>query len=409
MNMEEQNPFSRSQMLFGPEGMEKLRNSRVAVFGIGGVGGYVVEALVRSGIGALDLIDHDKVSLSNLNRQLYATRSTIGKYKVDVAEERIHDINPDCLVTGRKAFFLPDTRDQFDFTQYDYVVDAIDTVAGKLALVEAARAANTPIICSMGAGNKTDPTAFRVADIFDTSVCPLARVMRTECRKRGIRHLKVVYSTEPPLRPLEGPEISQQEAGKRTARRDIPGSTAFVPSVAGLILAGEVVKDLLKGASAGRRNFVPLSAEYDAPLAALIRGRLKEHHLDIPGTAYYDESLDHLSEYYRQPGNAYFVLLAGGTLIGGIGLAAFGGLPDCCELQKLYLAKDAQGHGLGYDLIRFIENRAKRMGYRQIYLETHTNLQAAIHLYEKTGFREIARPESVIHSTMNRFYLKELS
>ena len=192
MNMEEQNPFSRSQMLFGPEGMEKLRNSRVAVFGIGGVGGYVVEALVRSGIGALDLIDHDKVSLSNLNRQLYATRSTIGKYKVDVAEERIHDINPDCLVTGRKAFFLPDTRDQFDFTQYDYVVDAIDTVAGKLALVEAARAANTPIICSMGAGNKTDPTAFRVADIFDTSVCPLARVMRTECRKRGIRLLKVV-------------------------------------------------------------------------------------------------------------------------------------------------------------------------------------------------------------------------
>ena len=245
--------FSRTRLIFGQEAMDKLRKSRVAVFGIGGVGGYAVEALVRSGIGALDLIDDDKVCLTNLNRQLHATRKTVGKYKVEVAEERVHDINPDCIVTAHKTFFLPDTRDQFDFTLYDYVIDAIDTVSGKLALVEAAGAAGTPIICAMGAGNKTDPTAFRVADIYDTSVCPLARVMRSECRKRGIPRLKVVYSTEPPVRPLEDPAISCRnhcicppDTRKCTVRRDIPGSTAFVPSVAGLILAGEVVKDLIR-------------------------------------------------------------------------------------------------------------------------------------------------------------------
>ena len=248
-----QDQFSRTRLLFGPEGMEKLKNSHVAVFGIGGVGGYAVEALARSGIGALDLVDDDKVCLTNVNRQLYATRSTVGRYKVEVAEERIRDINPDCRVRIWKTFFMPDTQDQFDFAGYDYVVDAIDTVKGKLALVEAAKAAGTPIISCMGAGNKTDPTAFRVADIYKTSVCPLARVMRTECRKRRIRHLKVVYSTELPVRPLEDPAISCRghcicppDTRKCTVRRDIPGSTAFVPSVAGLILAGEVVKDLLK-------------------------------------------------------------------------------------------------------------------------------------------------------------------
>ena len=248
-----QDPFSRTRLLFGPEGMEKLKNSHVAVFGIGGVGGYAVEALARSGIGALDLVDDDKVCLTNVNRQLYATRSTVGRYKVEVAEERIRDINPDCRVRIWKTFFMPDTQDQFDFSEYDYVVDAIDTVKGKLALVEAAKAAGTPIISCMGAGNKTDPTAFRVADIYKTSICPLARVMRTECRKRRIRHLKVVYSTELPVRPLEDPAISCRnhcicppDTRKCTVRRDIPGSTAFVPSVAGLILAGEVVKDLLK-------------------------------------------------------------------------------------------------------------------------------------------------------------------
>ena len=245
------NQFSRTQLLFGPEAMEKLAQSRVAVFGIGGVGGYAVEALARSGIGALDLVDDDRVCLTNLNRQLHATRKTIAKYKVDAAEERVHDINPDCRVRIYKTFFLPETRDQFDFSQFDYVIDAIDTVTGKLALVEAARAAGTPIICSMGAGNKVDPTAFRVADIYETSVCPLARVMRSECRKRGIDRLKVVYSTEPPVRPLEDPSISCRshcicppDTRKCTVRRDIPGSTAFVPSVAGLIMAGEVVKDL---------------------------------------------------------------------------------------------------------------------------------------------------------------------
>ena len=248
-----QDQFSRTRLLFGPEGMEKLKNSHVAVFGIGGVGGYAVEALARSGIGALDLVDDDKVCLTNVNRQLYATRSTVGRYKVEVAEERIRDINPDCRVRIWKTFFMPDTQDQFDFSEYDYVVDAIDTVKGKLALVEAAKAAGTPIISCMGAGNKTDPTAFRVADIYKTSVCPLARVMRTECRKRRIRHLKVVYSTELPVRPLEDPAISCRnhcicppDTRKCTVRRDIPGSTAFVPSVAGLILAGEVVKGLLK-------------------------------------------------------------------------------------------------------------------------------------------------------------------
>lgn len=246
------NQFSRTQLLFGPEAMEKLRHSRVAVFGIGGVGGYAVEALVRSGVGTLDLVDDDRVCLTNLNRQLHATRKTVGQYKVDAAKDRVEEINPNCRVNIYKTFYMPDTKDQFDFSAYDYVIDAIDTVTGKLTLVEAAKAANTPIICSMGAGNKTDPTAFRVADIYETSVCPLARVMRTECRRRGIRHLKVVYSTEPPIRPLEDPTISCRQhcicppgTRKCTVRRDIPGSTAFVPSVVGLIIAGEVVKDLV--------------------------------------------------------------------------------------------------------------------------------------------------------------------
>ena len=245
------NQFSRTQLLLGPEAMQRLSGCRVAVFGIGGVGGYAVEALVRSGVGALDLIDDDRFCMTNLNRQLHSTRNTIGKYKVDVAEERVREINPDCRVVTHKTFFMPETQEEFDFSQYDYVVDAIDTLKGKLTLVEQARAAHTPIICSMGAGNKLDPTAFRVADIYQTSICPLARVMRSECRKRGIKHLKVVYSTEQPIRPLEDPSISCREecicppeTRKDAARRAIPGSTAFVPSVVGLIMAGEVVKDL---------------------------------------------------------------------------------------------------------------------------------------------------------------------
>lgn len=249
--------FSRTRLLLGPEAMEKLRQSRVAVFGVGGVGGYAVEALARSGIGALDLIDHDRVSLTNLNRQLHATLETIGQYKVDAAAARIKSINPACRVRPHPVFYLPETRDLFDFTQYDYVVDAIDTVKGKLALAEAAQAAGTPIISSMGAGNKLDPTALRVSDIEHTSVCPLARVMRSECRKRGIRHLKVVYSTEPPLRPLgDAADIRREEALDESVRRDIPGSTAFVPSAAGLIIAGEVVKDLA-GALIPRRESIP--------------------------------------------------------------------------------------------------------------------------------------------------------
>lgn len=232
--------------------MEKLAASRVAVFGIGGVGGYVVEALVRSGVGALDLIDDDKVCLTNLNRQIIATRKTVGKYKVDVAEERVHDINPDCVVRKYQTFYLPETADQFDFREYDYVVDAIDTVTGKLGIIEQAREAGVPVISSMGAGNKTNATLFEVADIYETSVCPLAKVMRRECRKRGIEKLKVVYSKEEPKRPLEDMSISCRQhcicppgtERKCTQRRDIPGSTAFVPSVVGLIIAGEVINDL---------------------------------------------------------------------------------------------------------------------------------------------------------------------
>ncbi len=236
--------FSRTRLLLGTDAMARLAACRVAVFGIGGVGGYVVEALVRSGIGALDLIDSDRISLSNLNRQLFATHSTVGRYKVDVAEERIRDINPDCTVRTYKVFFLPETRDQLDFTAYDYVVDAIDTVAGKLALVQQAQSAGTPVISAMGAGNKLDPAAFRVADIYDTSVCPLARIMRSECRKRGIGRLKVVYSTEPPLTPEADPAVTDE---LNPGRRALPGSVAFVPSAAGLVIAGEVVRDLTKG------------------------------------------------------------------------------------------------------------------------------------------------------------------
>ncbi len=248
------NSFSRTQLLLGPEGMKKLSESRVAVFGIGGVGGYAVEALARSGVGALDLIDDDKVCLTNINRQIIATRKTVGKYKVDVAEERIHDINPDCVVKTYKTFYMPDTASQFDFSEYDYVIDAIDTVTGKLELIEQANKAGTPIISSMGAGNKLDPTAFEVTDLYKTSVCPLAKVMRRECKKRGIKSLKVVYSKEEPIRPLEDMSISCRQhcicppgaERKCTERRDIPGSTAFVPSVVGLIIAGEVIKDLIK-------------------------------------------------------------------------------------------------------------------------------------------------------------------
>ncbi len=232
--------------------MERFSSSRVAVFGIGGVGGYVVEALARSGIGALDLIDDDKVCLTNINRQILATRKTIGKYKVDVAEERVRDINPDCEVRTYKTFFLPGTQDQFDFHEYDYVVDAIDTVTGKLAIIEKAKDAGVPVISSMGAGNKRNAALFEVADIYETSVCPLAKVMRHECRKRGIDSLKVVYSKEKPIRPLEDMSISCRQncicppgtERKCTQRRDIPGSTAFVPSAAGLIIAGEVMNDL---------------------------------------------------------------------------------------------------------------------------------------------------------------------
>lgn len=264
-----QEQFARTELLLGQESLKRLQQSRVAVFGVGGVGGYTAEALARSGIGALDLIDNDRVSITNLNRQIYALHSTIGRYKVDVARERILDINPQARVKIYRTFYLPETADQFDFTSYDYIVDAIDTVTGKLMLVQQAAKAGVPIISAMGAGNKMDPTAFQVADISETSVCPLAKVMRRELKKRGITGLKVVYSREKPRIPgscqgetefhdcLErkqklsqtaenGSEraVSGRSQEAQSRRRQIPGSNAFVPAAAGLIAAAEVIKDL---------------------------------------------------------------------------------------------------------------------------------------------------------------------
>lgn len=239
--------FSRTEILLGGEAMDKLAHSRVAVFGIGGVGGYVCEALARSGVGALDLIDNDKVCLTNINRQIIATHKTLGRYKTDVMGERIREINPDARVHIRQCFFLPDNAGSFPFCEYDYVVDAVDTVTAKIELVMRAQENHVPVISSMGAGNKLDAGAFRVADIYDTKVCPLARVMRRELKKRNVQHLKVVYSEEAPVKAPEetmGGICVPEEERDGTGRKSIPGSTAFVPSVAGLLIAGEVVKDL---------------------------------------------------------------------------------------------------------------------------------------------------------------------
>lgn len=248
------NQFSRTELLLGKEAMEKLCNSRVAVFGIGGVGGYVCEALVRSGIGAFDLIDDDKVCLTNLNRQIIATRRTVGQYKTEVMRDRILEINPDADVRIHNCFFLPENAEDFPFEEYDYVVDAVDTVTAKIELVMRAQEKRVPVISCMGAGNKLDATQFRVTDIYKTRVCPLAKVMRRELKKRGVKTLKVVYSEEEPIRPIDDMASSCRTdcicppgaEHKCTERRAIPGSTAFVPSVAGLIIAGEVVKDLVK-------------------------------------------------------------------------------------------------------------------------------------------------------------------
>lgn len=246
------NQFSRSELLLGKEAMERLSHAKVAVFGIGGVGGYVVEALARTGVGAFVLVDDDKICLTNINRQIIATRSSVGKYKADVMRERILDINPTAQVEIHKCFYLPQTADEFDFSQYDYVVDAVDTVTAKLDIIEKAQSVQVPVISCMGAGNKKDPSAFQIADIYETSVCPLAKVMRRELRRRGIKELKVVYSTEKPTRPVDDMAISCRTncicppgtKHKCTDRRDIPGSLSFVPSVAGLMIAAEVVKEL---------------------------------------------------------------------------------------------------------------------------------------------------------------------
>ena len=247
------NQFSRTQLLLGEEAMNKLKNSRVAVFGVGGVGGYVCEALARSGVGTFDLIDDDKVCLTNLNRQIIATRKTVGKYKVEVMKERILDINPDAQVNIHQCFFLPENADEFSFDAYDYVVDAVDTVTAKIEIIMQAKKKEIPVISSMGAGNKLDPTAFRVADIYKTKVCPLAKVMRRELKKRGVKKLKVVYSEEKPMTPIEDENDNCKNhcicppGVQRTClqRRSVPGSMAFVPAVAGLIIAGEVVKDII--------------------------------------------------------------------------------------------------------------------------------------------------------------------
>ena len=246
------NQFSRTQLLLGESAMQELANKRVAVFGIGGVGGYACEALVRSGIGAFDLIDDDKVCLTNLNRQIIATRKTVGKYKTEVMKERMLEINPNVDVRIHNCFFLPENADKFPFDEYDYIIDAVDTVTAKISIIMKANELGIPVISSMGAGNKLDPTAFRVADIYKTRVCPLAKVMRRELKKRGVKKLKVVYSEEQPTRPIEDMSISRRTncicppgaEHKCTERRDIPGSVAFVPSVVGLIIAGEVIKDI---------------------------------------------------------------------------------------------------------------------------------------------------------------------
>lgn len=247
------NQFSRTQLLLGKDGMDRLKNARVAVFGIGGVGGYVCEALIRSGVGAFDLIDDDKVCLTNLNRQIIATRKTVGKYKVDAMRDRMLEINPDADICIHKCFVLSENSAGFPYESYDYVVDAVDTVTAKIELVLKCQEHHVPIISCMGAGNKLDGNQFRVADIYQTKMCPLAKVMRRELKKRGIQKLKVVYSEEKPTRPIEDMSIScrthcicpPDTKHKCTERRDIPGSVAFVPSVAGLLIAGEVVKDLV--------------------------------------------------------------------------------------------------------------------------------------------------------------------
>lgn len=246
------NQFSRTQLLLGKDNMDRLAEAKVAIFGIGGVGGYVAEALARSGVGSFVLVDDDKVCLTNLNRQIIATRKTVGKYKAEVMRDRILEINPDAEVEVRKCFYLPENADEFEFNEYSYVVDAVDTVTAKLEIIMRAKECGVPVISSMGAGNKLDPTKFQVADIYKTSMCPLAKVMRRELKKRGVKKLKVVYSTEKPTRPLDDMSVSCRTncicppgaAHKCTERRDIPGSVAFVPSVVGLIIAGEVVKDL---------------------------------------------------------------------------------------------------------------------------------------------------------------------
>lgn len=241
------NQFSRTELLFGTDAMQILNNAHVAVFGIGGVGGHTVEALVRSGIQHIDIIDNDTVALTNLNRQIIATHSSIGKYKVDVMKERILDINPEAEVNAYKCFYLPETKDQFDFSKYDYVVDAVDTVSAKIQLIIQAKEAGTKIICAMGAGNKLDPTQFEVTDISKTSVCPLARVIRQECKKRKIQDVKVVYSKEKPVTAVDN-ELKKETGNEAPSRNSVPGSNAFVPSVAGLIIASEVIKDLTKKA-----------------------------------------------------------------------------------------------------------------------------------------------------------------
>ena len=246
-----QTQLMRTELLLGEEGIEKLSKARVAVFGIGGVGGYVTEALCRSGVGALDLIDHDTVSITNLNRQVIALHSTVGQFKTDVMEKRLRDINPDVKITVHKCFYLPETKDQFDFSVYSYVVDAVDTVTAKLLLAEEAKKAGVPLISSMGTGNKLDPSKLRVSAVFETSVDPLARVMRRELRKRGIDHLKVVWSTEEPRKPLLDARTIRMMEGSPVPEesvrlKDIPGSCAFVPAAAGLLIASEVVRDLIK-------------------------------------------------------------------------------------------------------------------------------------------------------------------
>ena len=406
--MEDQ--FQRTRLLLGDKGMEILGRSKVAVFGIGGVGGYVAEALARSGVGALTLVDSDRVSLTNINRQIIATHSSIGQYKVDVMEKRIHDINPDAFVEARRCFYLPENAQEFDFSQYSYVVDAVDTVTAKLEIILQAKKCGVPVISSMGAGNKLDPAAFRVADIYDTKVCPLARIMRRELKHRGVDSLKVVYSEEKPLKPLAaigkdslaGEQAAPMEA-PASGRRDTPGSVAFVPSVAGLILAGEVVKDLLgfeqnTAIRLETRDLILKKAEYadwSAIYHNLWRHEESAKYMLWNVTRSEEEAkkrMDRTVSFEKKEKYALLVYLKEtGQAIGFAGMRQME--PQVFEELGIALGPDYVGRGYGKQILNALIGEAARCGGTQFYASARDKNTASRNLIKSCGFSLAGSPE----------------